>query len=271
MSGVLAAIMKQKHDEIRALKARACPPPRAGLGPRASLVRTALTRGDGMPLQLIAEIKRRSPSAGALSTVLGVGERAVAYARAGASMISVLCDETFFDGGYAHLSEARSALASLGVEIPLLAKEFIVDARQLEEAAAHGADAALLIARLVDRQRLGELLSRARALGLEALVEVATEPELADAHSVGATVIGVNARDLDSLTMDAARAAVVLSQIPKGVLAVHLSGLRSARDVANVAGSRADAALIGEALMRLDDPTLLLSEMCAAAARAVHR
>jgi indole-3-glycerol phosphate synthase len=266
MSGVLDAIVRKKHDEVRALKAKPCPAPSAGR-PRGSLVRAALRREPSAGLNLIAEIKRRSPSAGPLSAALSVAERAIAYAQSGARMISVLCDETFFDGGYAHLAEARTALANLGVETPLLAKEFVVDARQLEEAVAFGADAALLIARIVDRQTLGDLIATSRRLGLEPLVEVATEAELSDAISVGASLIGVNARDLDTLAMDRARAAKILAQIPKGVMAVHLSGLRSPEDIAAVARSCADAALVGEALMRVDNPGPLLSAMCWAARR----
>jgi indole-3-glycerol phosphate synthase len=264
MSGVLDAILLKKHDEIRALRAKPCPKPVLGR-PRGGLVRNVLRREPGTALHLIAEIKRRSPSAGPLSTALSVDERAIAYARAGARMISVLCDETFFDGGYEHLAQARTALKALGFETPLLAKEFILDARQLEEAVAFGADAALLIARIVDRPTLSDLIATARRLGLEPLVEVATEAELSDALSVGASLIGVNARDLDSLAMNAPRAAGILAQIPEGALAVHLSGLRSPEDVAPVARSRADAALVGEALMRMDDPAPLLLSMGSAA------
>ncbi|MBX3264390.1 MAG: indole-3-glycerol-phosphate synthase [Labilithrix sp.] len=213
----------------------------------------------------MTEIKRRSPSAGALSTALSVAERALSYARAGASMISVLCDARFFDGGFAHLAEARGALDAAGLAVPLLAKEFVLHERQLEEAAAAGADAALLIARIVDRAHLIRLAARARTLGLEPLIEVVTEDEVDAALAAGATVVGVNARDLDTLVMDAARAARVLAAVPDDRIAVHLSGLKGPEDVAAVAKTDVDAALMGEALMREDDPTRLLEAMLAAA------
>jgi indole-3-glycerol phosphate synthase len=230
------------------------------------MVARALARQDARePLKLIAEIKRRSPSAGALSTALAPDARALAYARTGAAMISVLCDRSFFDGSFDHLALARSALDRAGLAVPLLAKEFVIDRRQLEEARASGADAVLLIARIVDRVHLGRLVEEARALELEPLVEVVSEDEVGSAVDAGATIIGVNARDLDTLVMDPARAARVLDAIPKDRIAVHLSGLKAPSDVAAVRKSSADAALIGEALMRQDDPSRLLGEMLAAA------
>jgi indole-3-glycerol phosphate synthase len=261
MSGVLRAIVTSKKAEIPALAPRS-----SGLSPRGSLVASRLARpgrSDGpLPLRLITEIKRRSPSAGPLSTALSVAERAIAYARGGASMISVLADAPFFDGSWDHVAEARRAVDELGV--PILAKEFVIDERQLEVAAAAGADAILLIARIVDRETLRRLFARATALGLEPLVEVVSTQEVDAALHAGARVIGVNARDLDTLVMDAARAATVLAAIPDDRIAVHLSGLRSPADVAEVAGRAVDAALMGEALMRVDDPTELLRAMVAA-------
>jgi indole-3-glycerol phosphate synthase len=125
-----------------------------------------------------------------------------------------------------------------------------------------GADAVLVIARIVDRRTLAELVREARRVfGLEPLVEVVDEAEVRAGLDAGARVIGVNARDLDTLAMDAARAARVMGAIPGDVVAVHLSGLKSADDVARVAATRADAALIGEALMREADPRGLLGEM----------
>ncbi|MBX3203255.1 MAG: indole-3-glycerol-phosphate synthase, partial [Labilithrix sp.] len=255
------------------------PRARRGGGPRGAIVAARLQRegraatpADGAPdgagrgaLRLVTEIKRRSPSAGPLSTALSVAERALSYARGGAAMISVLCDARFFDGGFAHLAEAREALDEAGLAVPLLAKEFVLHERQLVEAAASGADAALLIARIVDRARLASLVAHARELGLEPLVEVVTEDELAAALAAGATVIGVNARDLDTLVMDAARAARVLAAVPEDRIAVHLSGLKGPDDVTAVAKTDVDAALMGEALMREDDPARLLEAMRAAA------
>ena len=155
-----------------------------------------------------------------------------------------------------------------GHSTPILAKEFVIDERQLREARACGADAVLLIARILDRTRLHELLAQTETLGLEALVEVVTEDELAWAVSAGATIIGVNARDLDTLVMDPERAARVLAAIPDACIPLHLSGLKGPEDVRRLAATRAHGALVGETLMREDDPRALLTSMVQAAAAA---
>jgi indole-3-glycerol phosphate synthase len=189
-----------------------------------------------------------------------VAERAAAYERAGAAMLSVLCDAKFFDGDYQHLLEARAACA-----LPLLCKEFVIDEVQLDAARAYGADAVLIIVRCVPPERTVELVRAARARELQPFVEIANEAELAVALEAGADLIGVNARDLDALAMDAARAARVLAAIPAEVTAVHLSGLAKPEDVTRLRQTRADAALVGEALMRQDDPEPLLRSLAAAA------
>jgi indole-3-glycerol phosphate synthase len=217
------------------------------------------------PLHLIAEVKLRSPSAGPLSRTLAPDARALAYARSGAAMVSVLCDGPFFDGSWDHLAGARARLDAAGSAVPLLAKEYVLDARQISRARDCGADAVLLIARIVEEPALRTLVRAARDEGLEPLVEVVDEAELSVALAAGARIVGVNARDLDSLAMDAARAARVLAAIPADVVAVHLSGLRTPLDVAGVAQGRPDAALVGEALMRQDDPRGLLEAMVLAA------
>lgn len=264
MTNVLGAILDAKRDEIAALVKV---PAGAPSDPRGTRVLACLRRDPPQALRLIAEIKRRSPSAGPLSTTLSVAARAVAYARGGAAMVSVLADGRFFDGSWEHVRLARHAIDSAGLPEPVLvlAKEFVLDERQLEQAAAMGADAVLLIARIVDRSRLRALVRRARSLGLEPLVEVVTEDEVGAAIDADALVIGVNARDLDTLAMDAARAARVLEAIPSDRVAVHLSGLKGPVDVASMARTDADAALVGEALMRLDEPSALLAEMVHAA------
>jgi indole-3-glycerol phosphate synthase len=255
VSGVLAEILATKAAEVVELRQRrfAAPPARRAL---------PLARKAGEPLRLITEIKRRSPSAGVLSTKLGVAERARVYERGGASMLSVLCDSRYFDGGFEHLAEARAACS-----LPLLCKEFVLDEVQLDAARSFGADAVLLIVRCLEKPRVRALVAAARARELEPFVEVATEEEARLALDAGATLVGVNARDLDKLAIDTARAARILETLPPGVVGVHLSGLKSPEAVAAVARSRADAALIGELLMREDDPAPLL-EKVAAAARA---
>jgi indole-3-glycerol phosphate synthase len=253
MSGVLDRIVASKRAELEALRREVLPSPS-----REPLDVVAALRRKGA-LALIAEVKRKSPSAGPLSTVLSPGERARAYANAGAAMVSVLCDRPFFDGSYDHVLEARDVAA------PLLAKEFVIDPLQVAKAASVGADAVLVIVRILDRDGLKTIMEACRAHRVEPFVEVTDEDELARAQGVGARIVGVNTRDLDTLAMDADRARRVLDRIPSSCVAVHLSGLKAPDDVATIASSRADAALIGEALMREDHPENLLKRMLARA------
>ena len=250
-AGLLARILDQKQAELPALRALKLPVPP---GPRAFSLRRAGS------LKLIGEIKFRSPSAGALSTALSVSERARAYQRAGASMISVLCDTSFFDGAFAHLAEAREAC-----DLPLLCKEFVIDESQLDAAVAYGADAVLLIVRCLTEPRLATLTRAARERKLEPFVEVVSDEEAKMAVDAGARLIGVNARDLDTLVMDGPRAARILSKLPESVTRVHLSGIARPEDVQRVPASLADAALIGETLMREDQPEARLRALVAAA------
>ncbi|HEY4156955.1 MAG TPA: indole-3-glycerol phosphate synthase TrpC [Polyangiaceae bacterium] len=248
---LLERILAQKHTDVAALRHRALPSPPA---------RRAVSLRRAGRLHLIAEIKLRSPSAGALSRVLSVAERAAAYAECGADMVSVLCDRTFFDGAFEHLAEARAAC-----ELPLLCKDFVIDEVQLDLARAFGADAVLLIVRCLSEQRLRDLVVAARERGLEPFVEIASAAEAPVALDAGASLIGVNARDLNTLAMDTERARSVLADLPTSVTRVHLSGLSVASNVAAVAAGPADAALLGEALMRQDDPRKLLTLMVRAA------
>jgi indole-3-glycerol phosphate synthase len=254
-AGLLARILAQKRTELPALRALPLPP--------APGQRPFSLRRNERGICLISEIKFRSPSAGVLSTALSVTERARAYERAGASMISVLCDSTFFDGSFAHLAEARSASA-----LPLLCKEFVIDECQLDAATAYGADAVLLIVRCLTPERLTQLTRAARERHLEPFVEVVNEEESKLAIDTGATLVGVNARDLDTLEMDATRTARVLAALPNSATRVHLSGIAKPVDVVRVAASSADAALVGEALMREDQPEARLSELVRAAREA---
>ena len=145
--------------------------------------------------------------------------------------------------------------------------EFVIDPVQLDRARAAGADAALLIARILPGDALRKLAEECRARGLEPFVEVVDEAEVARALEARARVVGVNARDLDTLAMDAAGAARVVERIPEACVAVHLSGLRDAEAVAAAARTRADAVLVGEALMRADDPSDILKRMLAVAVK----
>ena len=253
-SGLLDRILATKRAELPALRAQRLP---TGPSPRSF----SLRRADA-GLKLITEIKFRSPSTGALSTALSASERARAYQRGGASMISVLCDSSFFDGAYAHLAEARAAC-----DLPLLCKEFVIDESQLDAAVAYGADAVLLIVRCLSEERLNQLTLAARARKLEPFVEVVNDEESKMALGAGATLIGVNARDLDTLAMDSSHAARVVAELPASVTRVHLSGIASPEDVQRVASSPADAALLGTVLMREAEPEARLRGLVAAAVR----
>lgn len=252
--GVLEAILAEKRAEIALLRERPIPERRAG-----PPLPHGLARAPGEPLRLIAEIKRRSPSAGSLSTVLAPAARGVSYEAAGASAISVLTDARFFDGSFDHLHDVAAA-----VRVPVLCKDFVLHPAQIALAASCGASLVLLIVRVLDGGALGELAACAISHGLTPLVEVQGHDELDRALAAGASLVGVNARDLDTLAIDRVRAAQVLDAVPPGVVAVHLSGIASPGDVRAVP-ARADAALLGEALMRQDDPTVLLGALVSAA------
>lgn len=248
----LAEILAQKWRDVAALG----PPPSAAWKPAPR----TLTREQNGELFIAAEIKRQSPSAGALAQV-DIGERALAYANGGARVISVLTDKTFFGGGFSDITEARVALVrALGEEARprLLCKEFVVDETQLDHAASSGADMALLIARIVSPARLRELVEATRARGMEPLVEVWQSDEVAGAIAAGARVMGVNTRDLDALTFDLGRAEQTLQQIPAALCRMALSGVKRRSDVVRWASFGADGVLVGEALMRANDPASAL-------------
>lgn len=258
---VLEDIIKAKRQEVLKLREAPLPPLPSEPGPSVSL-----KRAPGGALNLIAELKYRSPSAGALSRVLDTAGRARAYHESGAAMMSVLCDGPFFDGSFEDLRKAKAS-----APIPLLCKEFIIDEVQLHYARAFGASWALLIVRCLSQAELRKLIATSFELGLTPLVEVHTEAEVPVALEAGATVIGVNARDLDTLKMDAARAARVLNLLPDEVTALHLSGLKTPDDIQQLAQTRADGALIGEILMRQDDPRELLTALVSAAKPSFSR
>lgn len=198
---------------------------------------------------LIAEVKRRSPSAGSINQGLDPATLSQHYERGGAAAVSVLTDGPFFGGS---LQDLETVVAT--VALPVLRKDFIVDPVQLIEARASGAAAALLIVRVLDQQALVDLLGSARSLGLAALVEAHTAVEVQRAIDAGAEVIGVNARDLDSFEIATAEAWRLLGAVPAHCLAVAESGMSSVADVMAAAAAGADAVLIGSALARASNP-----------------
>jgi indole-3-glycerol phosphate synthase len=200
-------------------------------------------------LSVIAEIKRRSPSAGAIAPELDAIAVARAYQDGGAAAVSVLTEPTGFGAWPADLpAVARHA------DLPTLRKDFVVEAVQVWETRAMGADAMLLIAGILGDRLLRELLATARSAGLECLVEAHTLSEVAVAVDAGAEIIGVNNRDLDTFTVDLRNAERLRASIPDGVLTVAESGVSSPESAARMADAGYDAILVGEAASRATDP-----------------
>jgi indole-3-glycerol phosphate synthase len=215
----------------------------------------ALTRPG---LSVIAEFKRRSPSAGAIRDGAEPAELARAYEEGGAAALSVLTDEAHFGGSLSDLTEARAAC-----ELPLLQKDFIVDRYQLYEAALVGADAILLIVAALDRDRLAELHDEARSLDLDCLVEVHDEPQLETALTVDADVIGINNRNLEDFSVDIQTTFELITDVPAGKTAVSESGIADRTTLEELERVGVDAVLIGEALMRAEDPAAKVRELLA--------
>jgi indole-3-glycerol phosphate synthase len=200
-------------------------------------------------LSLIAEFKRRSPSAGAIQAGADVTSLVAAYERGGAAAISILTEEAHFGGS---LEDLRIARGTCG--LPILRKDFIVDAYQVYEAAANGADAILLIVGAVEDSDLFELQREARALDLDCLVEVHDVAQLERALELGAEVIGINNRDLDEGTIDVSTTYELMPDVPTGKTVVAESGISERAELDELERVGVDAVLIGEALMRAGDP-----------------
>lgn len=208
--------------------------------------------------RIIAECKRRSPSKGILRKNYDAAAHAADYAASGAAAISVLTEPTFFDGSLDHLRDVRAA-----VTIPVLRKDFIVTEYQVHEAAAAGADAILLIVGALDNARLKQLVASASALGLAVLVEVHDMEELTRAAGAGASVIGVNSRNLRTLTVDPAVFEKVATVRPRGdgQVLVAESGIRSGDDIRRLTAAGYNAFLVGERLISTPDPGGALREL----------
>ncbi|HJU73378.1 MAG TPA: indole-3-glycerol-phosphate synthase [Gemmatimonadaceae bacterium] len=211
---------------------------------------------EGIDVGVIAEIKRRSPSQGILREDLDVARRARDYEQGGAAALSILTEETEFAGSMTDLAIARSS-----VGLPLLKKDFHVHPLQLYEARVAGASAVLLIARALGSIGLKTMLNECRDLGLEALVEVHSSPELLWALDLGAECIGVNARDLETLTVDREVVQNLIPRIPGTVCAIAESGIAARVDVERAARVGADSVLVGSALSRAADPVMAVRDL----------
>ncbi len=211
-------------------------------------------------VNVIAEIKKASPSAGVLRREFEPVSLARAFEQSGAAALSVLTEEENFQGALAHLRDARAA-----VSLPVLRKDFIVDPWQVWEARAANADSFLLIAAALDDAALAGLLNLGRELGMEALVEVHTAEELERVLAAGARILGVNNRNLHTLEVRVETSLELAGMIPEDCVAVSESGLRSAEDLRKLSAAGFDAFLIGESLMREPDPGAALKRLIATA------
>jgi indole-3-glycerol phosphate synthase len=236
-------------DEVKA-RAAAAPP---------ALDAYAALRAPGVGV--IAEVKRRSPSAGALATIGDPAALAVEYEAGGARMISVLTEQRRFGGSLADLDAVRAR-----VQVPVLRKDFVVGSYQVHEARAHGADVILLIVAALDQNVLIGLRERIESLGMTALVEVHTEDEASRAIDAGARVIGVNARNLKTLEVDRSTFERIAPGLPSNVVKIAESGVRGPLDLIEYAAAGADAVLVGENLVTTANPRQAVAELVTAGA-----
>ena len=233
--------------------------------PVAELEREARSRGEGRPfrealarpgISLIAEHKRRSPSAGTIRAGASLTEIVLAYERGGAAALSILTEEDHFGGRLEDLVEARAAS-----DLPILRKDFTLDPYQLYEAKAAGADAVLLIAGTLPTGELRDLREQARALDLDALVEVHSEDELDVALELDGDVIGINNRNLEDFSVDVSITFDLLTDVPAGKTVVSESGIALREQVEELEHIGVDAVLVGETLMRATDPEAAVREL----------
>lgn len=253
MTPVLEQILLETRTEL-ARRSRAAAQIDAGYGLKRRSLRRALERGPRPAL--IAEIKARSPSLGMLATRVRPGELAVAYARAGASAISVLTNTRHFGGSLDHLLEVRRQ-----VDLPVLRKDFIIDPVQVEESWGAGADALLLIVAALPGLALHELYQATLEAGLEPLVEVHDEAEMERALALGARLVGINNRDLGTLEVDLETTRRLARLAPPGLTLVSESGIHSHADALRAHRAGARALLVGTALMVSQDPAAKAREI----------
>ena len=253
LAGVRADLdARQVETPLDALKER------AGRQPRALDPMPALANPDA--ISVIAEVKRQSPSKGHLADIPDPAALAREYEAGGAAVISVVTEARRFGGSLEDLKAVRAA-----VEVPILRKDFIVASYQLWEARAHGADLVLLMAVALEDNALVSLVERTRSLGMTPLVEVHTRAEVDRAVAAGATLIGVNTRNMRTLSVDRSTYERVAAAIPPGIVKVAESGVRGSHDVLEYARVGADAVLVGEALATSQDPRRAVAEFVSAA------
>ena len=241
-------------DELKE-RAAAVPPAKDGF---------AALKGEGV--RVICEVKRSSPSKGALAAIADPATLAVDYETGGASVISVLTEQRRFGGSLADLEAVRAK-----VDIPLLRKDFVFSSYQLWEARAHGADIVLLIVAALEQEALVSLIERAESIGLTPLVEAHDEDEAQRALDAGARIVGINARNLKTLEVDRGNFARIAPELPDHVVKIAESGVRGPHDLIAYANDGADAVLVGESLVTGKDPKGAVADLVAAGARPALR
>src|SRR5262245_13633328 len=268
MAGILSEILDRKRETVARLRAD---PASRDLRHRASATRAKATphlllraiESNSARINIIAEFKRRSPSAGTIRNDLAASEVAACYERGGACAISVLTDEENFGGSIPDLAAIRAI-----TDLPLLRKDFIIDEIQIYEAAAVGADAVLLIVAALDDAALTTLRATAEnELGLDAVVEVHTSEELYRAMRVGARIIGVNNRDLRTFGTSLQTSERLIAEAPTDRVMISESGLQNSKSLRHLHALGFRGFLIGEALMRSSDPEAALRDLIAATER----
>jgi indole-3-glycerol phosphate synthase len=233
---------------------------------RAPSPRDVMAAFRGSEVAVIAEVKRASPSKGALAAIADPAALAADYEAGGARVISVLTEKRRFGGSIEDLAAVRAA-----VDVPVLRKDFIVSSYQLWEARAHGADLVLLIVAALQQNALVSLVERAASIGLVPLVEVHTQEELDRALDAGAGIIGINARNLRTLEVDRAVFGRLAPQVPGGVIKVAESGVRGPHDLLAYAAAGADAVLVGESLVTGKDPRSAVADLVTAGSHPALR
>jgi len=219
---------------------------------------------DSNDRSIIAEVKKRSPSAGTFRKDFDPLKRAKSYERGGACCLSILTDECFFGGSLKVFRQVRER-----VKIPCMVKDFILDPWQLYEARSVGADAYLLIARILSEEKLSDLLHTGRKLGMDCLFEINSRAELDTAVRLGAKTIGINNRDLSTFKTDLAISRELAPLIPKDRIGVALSGITDVEDILQLEKSGISCYLIGESLSRTDDPESMVLRFCGGPERAI--
>ncbi len=260
MHAKLLEILAEKKREVERLKKGSSALPENRFSGGIRNFKEALTSNDG--IDLIAEIKFGSPSQGIIRDDSDPPAIGRAYEKAGAAAISLLTDRKFFKGDLKNLSRLKQA-----VSLPILRKDFIIDEIQITESAWFGADAVLLIARILSEQQLKHLLDAARALGMSALTEIHDNRDLEKALNCDARIIGINNRDLDTFEINADTTLDLAPLIPPDRVVISESGILSGKDIEPYKGLNIQAVLVGSALMGADDPGQKAAELVKAGAK----